>query len=49
VLYQAKTIQLCADGDDICTGAGTTPGLPHTVYPVNGMTGQGAEFAATHL
>jgi len=48
-LYQAKTIELCADGDDICTGAGTAPNLAHTSYAANGMTGQAADFAASHL
>lgn len=48
-LYQAKTLELCADGDVICAGGGTTPNLAHTTYPVNGMTGQAADFAVGHL
>jgi cutinase len=48
-LYQPKTIQLCADGDTICAGGGTTPTFAHTAYPVNGMTSQAAEFAASRL
>nr|WP_277396102.1 cutinase family protein [Mycobacterium gordonae] len=48
-LYQPKTIELCADGDTICNGGGTTPTFAHTTYPVNGMTGQAADFAAGRL
>lgn len=48
-LYQAKTIQLCADGDNICSGAPGPPGFEHISYSVNGMTNQAAEFAASHL
>ncbi|WP_264990784.1 cutinase family protein, partial [Mycobacterium kiyosense] len=47
--YQAKTIELCADGDNICAGGGTTPTVAHTLYAVNGMAGQAADFAAAHL
>nr|WP_232022166.1 cutinase family protein [Mycobacterium basiliense] len=46
-LYQPKTIELCADGDGIC-GAGNNPAA-HAAYVVNGMTSQGADFAASHL
>lgn len=45
--YQAKTLKLCATGDGIC-GAGNNP-FAHVLYPVNGMVGQGADFAARHL
>ena len=49
-LYAPKTIDLCAAGDSICDGeAGGTPTLAHTEYPVNGMVGQAADFAASHL
>lgn len=48
-LYRPKTIELCADGDTICNGGGTTPTFAHTTYPVNGMTGQAADFAAGRL
>jgi cutinase len=49
-LYAAKTDDLCAAGDTICNGdPGGTPSLAHTEYPVNGMTAQGANFAASHL
>jgi cutinase len=49
LLYQPKTIQLCADGDTICAGGGTTPTFAHMAYPVNGMTNQAADFAASRL
>ena len=55
--YGAKTIDLCADGDAICTpGAGLS--LPthdemfsatHLSYPSSGMPAQAAAFAASHL
>ncbi|OBE97145.1 cutinase family protein [Mycobacterium sp. 852002-10029_SCH5224772] len=49
-LYAAKTIQLCAADDTICNGAPTgPPGIAHTMYAANGMTDQGADFAASHL
>lgn len=46
-LYQTKTLQLCAPGDPICGGG--SDGAAHASYVVNGMTGQGASFAASHL
>jgi len=49
-LYVPKTLELCADGDTICNGdPGGTPSFAHTTYPVNGMVGQAASFAASHL
>jgi cutinase len=49
-LYAPKTIDLCADGDTICNGdPGGAPSFAHTSYPVNGMVGQAAGFAASHL
>jgi cutinase len=49
-LYAPKTIDLCAPGDSICDGdPGGAPNLAHTEYPVNGMVGQAAGFAASHL
>jgi cutinase len=47
-LYQPKTLELCADGDGICGSAGS-PGVAHALYAVNGMTGQAAGYAASHL
>ena len=46
-LYQPKTLELCADGDGIC-GPGGSP-VGHALYTVNGMTGQAAGYAASHL
>ena len=49
-LYAPKTDDLCADGDTICNGdPGGLPSLAHSSYPVNGMVGQAAGFAASHL
>ena len=49
-LYAPKTLELCAAGDTICDGsAGGTPSIAHAEYPVNGMTTQAADFAASHL
>jgi hypothetical protein len=49
-LYAPKTDELCAPGDTICNGdPGGTPSLAHAEYAVNGMTAQGADFAASHL
>jgi hypothetical protein len=46
-LYQPKTLELCAPGDAIC-GNGDDP-VAHVAYGVNGMTGQAANYAASHL
>src|SRR6201993_5550516 len=49
-LYVPKTDDLCAPGDTICNGdAGGGPGIAHAKSPVNGMTAQAADFAASHL
>ncbi len=49
-LYAPKTDELCAPGDTICDGdAGGAPSLAHAEYPVNGMTAQAADYAASHL
>ena len=49
-LYQPKTLELCAPGDTICDGsAGGAPSFAHAEYPVNGMTAQAADYAASHL
>jgi cutinase len=48
--YAAKTIQLCAQGDTICDGTpGGGPTFAHALYPVNGMVGEAATFAARRL
>lgn len=49
-LYAGKTVQLCAPGDSVCDGA--VPGganFAHALYPVNGMTNQGAAYAVNRL
>jgi len=46
-LYRPKTLELCAAGDAIC-GNGNDP-VAHVSYPLNGMTSQAANFAASHL
>jgi len=49
-LYVPKTLELCTAGDTICDGeAGGAPSIAHVEYAVNGMTGQAADFAASHL
>jgi cutinase len=49
-LYAPKTSDLCATGDTICNGdAGGAPSFAHAEYPLNGMVGQAAGFAASHL
>ena len=49
-LYAPKTLELCADGDTICNGdPGGLPSFAHATYPANGMVGQAANFAASHL
>lgn len=54
--YGAKAIDLCADGDPICTpGALALPSqeemvsAPHQSYAQSGMPGQAAAFVASHL
>jgi cutinase len=48
-LYQPKTLELCAPGDSICGPGNGLPNFEHTQYPVNGMTDQAAQYAASHL
>lgn len=46
--YLAKTIDLCAGGDPICSqGGGST--AAHSMYAGNGMVQQAADFAAKRL
>lgn len=46
-LYTSKTVQLCAPGDTICDGTpGAMPSLAHAMYPMNGMVGEAAAYAA---
>jgi cutinase len=44
-LYSGKTTDLCIPEDPVCSPSGTDNGV-HTLYAENGMTGQGADFAA---
>jgi Cutinase len=48
-LFQPKTLELCAQGDGICGNGDSQPGVAHALYPVNGMTGQAADFATSHI
>lgn len=45
--YAAKTIELCAPGDPICSTG--NDGAAHAAYAANGMTVQAADFAAERL
>jgi hypothetical protein len=46
-LYAPKTIELCAPGDTICDGTpGGMPSIAHVTYPINGMVGEAAAYAA---
>jgi hypothetical protein len=49
-LYAPKTIDLCAAGDTICSGAAPgAPSVAHGLYAFNGMTNEAATFAASRL
>ncbi|HZQ31715.1 MAG TPA: cutinase family protein [Mycobacterium sp.] len=45
--YKAKTLELCADGDVICSDQGDFGA--HGLYTVNGLPNQGAQYAASKL
>lgn len=45
--YAAKTLELCAAGDPICSDGGD--GAAHTSYSKNGMVAQGAAYAAERV
>lgn len=47
-LYAAKTTDLCIPEDPICSPGGNDNGA-HTLYAVNGLTVQAADFAARRL
>jgi cutinase len=47
-LYAAKTIDLCIPEDPICSPGGNDNGA-HTLYAVNGLTVQAADYAALRL
>lgn len=49
-LYAPKTLELCDPGDTICSGTPDGgPTIAHVLYPVNGMTAQGADYATSRL
>lgn len=49
-MFAEKTIELCAPGDPVCSGVPDIgPNLAHVMYPVNGMVGEAANFAAARL
>ncbi|MFC0447004.1 cutinase family protein [Rhodococcus jostii] len=49
-LFDPKTIDLCAPGDNICDGSPLgSPNVVHALYPANGMTIAAAQFAAARL
>lgn len=45
-LYANKTIDLCVDGDPICSADQNNSIVPHLLYGVNGMAAEAAQFAA---
>ncbi|MGE2729522.1 cutinase family protein [Mycolicibacterium vaccae] len=48
--YLGKTLELCANGDTICSGAPDGgPTLAHALYPVIGLTDEGARYAVARL
>jgi cutinase len=47
-LYTGKTTDLCIPEDSVCSPGGNDSGA-HTLYPVNGMADQAADFAARRL
>jgi cutinase len=47
-LYSGKTTDLCIPEDPICPPGGNDNGA-HTLYPVNGMANQAADYAARQL
>jgi cutinase-like protein len=47
-LYSDKTTDLCIPEDPICSPSGTDNGM-HTMYAVNGMANQAADFATRRV
>jgi cutinase len=47
-LYTEKTTDICIPNDPVCSPTGGDQAA-HTLYGVNGLTGQAADYAATHL
>ncbi len=48
-LFAGKTIDLCSDGDPICSAGSSASIVPHLLYGVNGMAAQAADFASARL
>lgn len=48
-LYAGRTIDLCVQGDPICSVDQGNSIVPHLLYGVNGMAAQAADFAARRL
>ena len=49
-LYASRTIDLCIDGDPVCSGDVGSPNIvPHLLYGMNGMVTQAADYAARRL
>jgi hypothetical protein len=49
-LYAPKTLDLCIPDDTICNGAPVGgPSIGHALYAMNGMTNEGAAYAASRL
>jgi cutinase len=49
-LYAPKTLDLCIPDDTICNGAPAGgPSIGHALYAMNGMTNEGAAYAAGRL
>jgi cutinase len=49
-LYAPKTLNLCVPDDTICNGAPVGgPSVGHALYAVNGMTNEGAAYAASRV
>lgn len=47
--FAGKTIDLCVDGDPVCSVNPNASIVPHLLYGVNGMASQAADFAASRL
>jgi cutinase len=47
-LYSAKALELCIPDDPVCSGSGGDNAV-HSLYAVNGMTGQAADFVSQRL
>ena len=47
-LYAGKTLDLCIPDDNVCSPGGNDNGA-HTMYAVNGMAVQAADYAADRL